>query len=123
VVKDPTGAATKTGQITIPGAGNLTNAAFGGTDHKTLYVTAQGTGMQRGVFKLAMPIPGLPYRRATNSVQQSWPSLPHAAGRRWRIFGGPARGGDMPASRPSSRSKPSKPSPILLVVVALAVSV
>jgi len=61
VVKDPTGAATKTGQITIPGAGNLTNAAFGGTDHKTLYVTAQGTGMQRGVFKLAMPIPGLPY--------------------------------------------------------------
>jgi gluconolactonase len=61
VVKDPTGTATKTGQITIPGAGNLTNVAFGGTDHKTLYVTAQGTGIQRGVFKLAMPLPGMPY--------------------------------------------------------------
>ena len=51
----------KVGQITIPGAGQLTNCAFGGVDHKTLYVTAQGTGTQRGVFKLAMPLPGMPY--------------------------------------------------------------
>jgi len=43
------------------GGGQLTNVAFGGTDHKTLYITAQGTGTQRGVFKLAMPIAGMPY--------------------------------------------------------------
>jgi sugar lactone lactonase YvrE len=53
---------TKVGQITIPNAGQLTNVAFGGADHKTLYVTAQGTGTQRGVFKVPnMPIPGMPY--------------------------------------------------------------
>jgi gluconolactonase len=44
----------------IPGGGQLTNLAFGGSDHKTLYITVQGTS-QRGVFKLAMPIPGMPY--------------------------------------------------------------
>ena len=50
------------GSITgFPGGGQITNIAFGGTDHKTLYVTSQGTGTQRGVFKLAMPIPGMPY--------------------------------------------------------------
>jgi len=47
--------------ITVPGGGQITNSAFGGTDHKTLYITAMGTGTQRGVFKLAMPIPGMPY--------------------------------------------------------------
>jgi gluconolactonase len=45
----------------VPNAGQLTNIAFGGTDHKTLYITAQGGSGQRGVFKLAMPIPGMPY--------------------------------------------------------------
>jgi sugar lactone lactonase YvrE len=45
----------------IPNAGQLTNVAFGGTDHKTLYITAQGGSGQRGVFKLAMPVPGMPY--------------------------------------------------------------
>ncbi len=45
----------------IPGGGQLTNVAFGGSDHKTLYMTVQGTS-QRGVFKLTgMPVPGLPY--------------------------------------------------------------
>jgi gluconolactonase len=53
---------TKLGIISgIVGGGQLTNVAFGGADHKTLYITAQGTGTQRGVFKLAMPIPGMPY--------------------------------------------------------------
>ena len=55
-------AGQKVGQMTIPGAGQLTNIAFGGTNHQTLYVTAQGTGSQgRGVFKVAMPLPGMPY--------------------------------------------------------------
>jgi sugar lactone lactonase YvrE len=52
---------SKVGQIVIPNSGQLTNVAFGGTNHQTLYVTAQGTGTQRGVFKLAMPLPGMPY--------------------------------------------------------------
>jgi gluconolactonase len=59
---NPGGAGTHLGSISnIPGAGQLTNIAFGGADHKTLYITAQGGSGQRGVFKLAMPIQGLPY--------------------------------------------------------------
>lgn len=45
----------------FPGGGQITNLAFGGADHKTLYVTSQGNGAQRGVFKLSMPVPGMPY--------------------------------------------------------------
>jgi gluconolactonase len=56
---------TKIGQLTFAaqGAGQLTNIAFGGSDHKTLYVTSQGgSSSGRGVFKLTgMPIPGMPY--------------------------------------------------------------
>lgn len=59
-VVSPTG--TTLGTISgFPGGGQITNLAFGGSDHKTLYVTSQGTGAQRGVFKLAMPVPGMPY--------------------------------------------------------------
>ncbi len=58
---NPGGAGTHLGTIgNIPNAGQLTNVAFGGTDHKTLYITAQGSS-NHGVFKLAMPVPGLPY--------------------------------------------------------------
>ena len=41
----------------------ITNVAFGGTDHKTLYLTAQGTGNNGpvGLFKISMPLPGMPY--------------------------------------------------------------
>jgi gluconolactonase len=50
------------GTITgFPGGGQITNMAFGGSDHRTLYVTSQGTGAQRGVFKLTMTVPGMPY--------------------------------------------------------------
>jgi len=59
---NPNSAGTHVGIISgIVGGGQLTNLAFGGTDHKTLYITAQGTGTQRGVFKLTMPLPGMPY--------------------------------------------------------------
>src|SRR5262249_51416049 len=40
----PGGAGTHLATISgVPGGGQLTNLAFGGTDHKTLYITAQGT--------------------------------------------------------------------------------
>ena len=45
----------------VPGNGQLTNIAFGGSDHKTLYITAQGNAPGKGVFKLPMPVPGMPY--------------------------------------------------------------
>ena len=45
----------------FPNAAEVTNLAFGGSDHETLYVTAQGEGVQRGVFKLKLSVPGMPY--------------------------------------------------------------
>ena len=47
--------------IQTDNSGNTTNVAFGGTDHKTLYITAQGTEGQRGVFSIAVSVPGFPY--------------------------------------------------------------
>jgi gluconolactonase len=50
------------GTITLPsGAGTTTNVAFGGATHQTLYITAMGNDGQRGVFKFAMNLPGMPY--------------------------------------------------------------
>jgi gluconolactonase len=59
VVVGPSG--QKLANVSVPGGGQITNAAFGGSDHKTLYITALGTGTTRGVFKLAMPLPGMPF--------------------------------------------------------------
>jgi gluconolactonase len=52
---------SKLGTVTISGAQAVTNVAFGGTDHQTLYVTAQGSGKGQGVFKAHLNIPGKPY--------------------------------------------------------------
>ena len=58
------------GTITVTGAGNVTNAAFGGTNHNILYITAQGTGGAspsgvssgaQGLYEVTMPLPGMPY--------------------------------------------------------------
>jgi gluconolactonase len=49
------------GTIQTAGGGNSTNVAFGGTDHQTLYITAQGTEGQRGVFSIKLGVPGFPY--------------------------------------------------------------
>jgi gluconolactonase len=38
---------------------STTNVAFGGTDHKTLYIT--GLGNTRGLFKIALNVSGKPY--------------------------------------------------------------
>jgi gluconolactonase len=61
VVLSPSGA--QLGQISIPSGmvGAVTNTAFGGADHKTLYITALGSGTQKGLFEVALPIPGMPY--------------------------------------------------------------
>lgn len=45
----------------IPVAQGVTNVAFGGADAKTLYITSLGNGAARGVFKVTLAIPGLPY--------------------------------------------------------------
>ncbi len=58
-VLGPSGA--QIGLLTAPGAGAVTNAAFGGPDRKTLYVSAQGAGGQQGLFEVALNIPGMPY--------------------------------------------------------------
>jgi len=59
-VYSPAGALLTTIQL-ASGAGNTTNVAFGGADHKTLYITAQGTEGQRGVYSIALSVPGFPY--------------------------------------------------------------
>jgi gluconolactonase len=58
-VFDKTGAPL--GTIAVSGLGQATNVAFGGSDHKTLYISGQGSGDQKGVFKVAMSVPGYPY--------------------------------------------------------------
>ena len=44
-----------------PGGGSVTNLAFGGVDHQTLYVTVMGAGNVRGVYRARLAVPGLPY--------------------------------------------------------------
>jgi gluconolactonase len=43
------------------GAGSVTNVAFGGAKRKTLFITAMGQGSGRGVFKVDLKVPGMPY--------------------------------------------------------------
>jgi gluconolactonase len=47
------------GSFTVPGLPQVTNVAFGGADHKTLYIT--GMGNEKGLFKVAMNVAGYPY--------------------------------------------------------------
>lgn len=59
-VYTPTG--SPIGQIDIPSSEGLqavTNVAFGGPDHKTLFITGLGNG--KGLFRLTLDIPGRPY--------------------------------------------------------------
>jgi gluconolactonase len=60
IVVNPSG--TTIGDISgFPNSALITNVAFGGADHQWLYITAQGTGSQRGVFKMHLSVPGMPY--------------------------------------------------------------
>lgn len=66
VVVDAAGNSLGTITVTVTGAQGvddlqITNAAFGGSDHKTLYITTSGTGTRSGLFTLTMNIPGYPY--------------------------------------------------------------
>lgn len=47
--------------IAVPQAESVTNVAFGGADQKTLFITSMGSGEQRGVFRVDLNVPGLPY--------------------------------------------------------------
>jgi sugar lactone lactonase YvrE len=38
---------------------SVTNAAFGGADHKTLYISSLGSTPM--LFRVDMPLPGMPY--------------------------------------------------------------
>jgi gluconolactonase len=57
VVLGPTG--SELGHIAITGAQAATNLAFGGADHKTLYITTLDS--MPGVYAVAMPLPGMPF--------------------------------------------------------------
>lgn len=60
VVLDATGA--ELGRLPLPLAGaQVTNVAFGGKKHKTLFITAMGPGPVRGVYRVDLAVPGLPY--------------------------------------------------------------
>jgi len=62
VVLSPAGTA-----IAMTSMMGITNVAFGGSDHRTLYLTAMGNGKQgstpgpEGLFRISMPLPGMPY--------------------------------------------------------------
>jgi gluconolactonase len=59
MVVSPTG--TLIGMISLPSAFQaVTNVAFGGADHKTLYITGYGNN-NKGLFQVPMSLPGLPY--------------------------------------------------------------
>lgn len=52
-------AGVEVGRINVAGVQAVTNVAFGGADHRTLFITTlDGTP---GVFTVPMPLPGMPY--------------------------------------------------------------
>jgi gluconolactonase len=50
---------TSIGMLTVADIQSVTNVAFGGSDHKTLYIT--GLGNNKGLFSINLSIPGRPY--------------------------------------------------------------
>jgi gluconolactonase len=50
---------TKIGSLSVSDLQAVTNVAFGGSDHKTLYIT--GLGNNKGLFSITLNIPGRPY--------------------------------------------------------------
>jgi gluconolactonase len=51
--------AHEVGHIDVPSADNITNVAFGGPQHTTLYITYLGT--EAGLYEVELNVPGLPY--------------------------------------------------------------
>jgi len=60
-VVDPSGTPVAGSPIKVTGPSAVTNVAFGGADHKTLYITGQGSSGQQGLFKVNLNFPGMPY--------------------------------------------------------------
>ena len=55
-----TGIAPELGRINVTGGiQGVTNVAFGGADHMTIYISALGN--QKGLFQMQMAVPGMPY--------------------------------------------------------------
>src|SRR5262249_10285920 len=44
IVVNPAGSGTKLGSVAVTGVSSVTNLAFGGANHQTLYVSGQGNG-------------------------------------------------------------------------------
>jgi gluconolactonase len=61
VVLSPTGAQIGALFSVPTTSGWVTNLAFGGDDHKTLYITTQGSSGNQGLYTVAASIPGMPY--------------------------------------------------------------
>ncbi len=64
VVVNPAGSGTSLGTIALTGVQSVTNIAFGGANHQTLYVTGLGNGMggsAMGLYRADMPLPGMPF--------------------------------------------------------------
>jgi gluconolactonase len=62
VVVDPSG--SMLGTIQMTGVQSVTNVAFGGANHQTLYVSGLGNGMgstSMGLYRADLPLPGMPY--------------------------------------------------------------
>jgi gluconolactonase len=60
VILNPSGQTVAT--LPMPAGGEkVTNVAFGGADHKTLFITAMGPGTARGVYTVKLNVPGRPY--------------------------------------------------------------
>jgi gluconolactonase len=51
----------ETASVAVPQAESVTNVAFGGPEHKTLFITSMGSGMQRGLYRVELAVPGFPY--------------------------------------------------------------
>ena len=63
-IVDPTGTGTSLGSINMTAVQSVTNIAFGGANHQTLYVSGLGNGMggsSMGFYRADMPLPGMPY--------------------------------------------------------------
>jgi len=64
VLVNPAGAGTSLGSISMTSVQSVTNVAFGGTNHQTLYVSGQGNGMgstAMGLYRADLPLPGMPF--------------------------------------------------------------
>jgi gluconolactonase len=59
IVLSPAG--DEVARISVSGVQQVTNVAFGGTDRKTLYITALGSGGRSGLFRVTSEIPGMPF--------------------------------------------------------------